>query len=230
MFAASNELPEEGELMALFDRFLLRYTVQYIQEDYRFLRMLAMPDAPSRPVQLTLTELHHLQERTRRVVIGEHVLADLVELRRRLNQKGIVSSDRRYRRLLDLLRAFAMLDGRNTVEPGDLHHLVHALWNDPAELDEVRLTIQQVFLGHEDKARELLGQAREVRAYALRRWDDVEMAMRAGIEAHTKLKRIHSSVEDILTEARKKNRRVVEVERILVDVEEIQREILAEGI
>lgn len=230
LFAASNELPEEGELMALFDRFMLRYSLQYIQEDFRFLKMLSMPDPPARPLQLTLTELHHLQERARRVQVGELILSDLAELRKRLNQKGIISSDRRYRRALGLLRAFALLDGRSQVDPGDLHHLAHVLWNDPSERDEVRLTIQQVFLGHEDRARELLVQAREVRTYALRRWDDVEMAMRAGIEAHTKLKRIHSSVEDILADARKKRRRTVEVERILAEVEEIQRQILAEGV
>src|SRR3989454_1082378 len=40
LFGASNELPEEDELAALYDRFLLRFVLAYVQEDFRFLRML----------------------------------------------------------------------------------------------------------------------------------------------------------------------------------------------
>lgn len=40
LFGATNELPEEDELQALYDRFLLRYVVGYIADDFRFLRML----------------------------------------------------------------------------------------------------------------------------------------------------------------------------------------------
>src|SRR5229473_1415762 len=40
LFGASNELPEDDELMALYDRFLLRFVVNYIVEDFRFLKML----------------------------------------------------------------------------------------------------------------------------------------------------------------------------------------------
>src|SRR3990172_9223884 len=46
LFGASNELPEEDELQALYDRFLLRFVVGYVKEDFRFLRMLeAAPPA-----------------------------------------------------------------------------------------------------------------------------------------------------------------------------------------
>jgi MoxR-like ATPase len=40
LFGASNELPEDDELMALYDRFLLRFVVGYIAEDFRFLRRI----------------------------------------------------------------------------------------------------------------------------------------------------------------------------------------------
>src|SRR5712671_6361292 len=40
MFGASNELPDEDELTALFDRFMLRFMVDYISEEFRFLKML----------------------------------------------------------------------------------------------------------------------------------------------------------------------------------------------
>ena len=46
LFAASNELPEEDELGALYDRFLLRFTVGYIEQDFRFARLLRMETTP----------------------------------------------------------------------------------------------------------------------------------------------------------------------------------------
>jgi MoxR-like ATPase len=36
LFAASNELPEDDELLAIHDRFLLRFVVDYVGEDFRF--------------------------------------------------------------------------------------------------------------------------------------------------------------------------------------------------
>ncbi len=230
LVAASNELPDEGDLMALFDRFMLRYTVDYIEEDFRFLKMLSMSERAESPAGLTLADLDDLRARVDLVELHSAWLGDLVELRRRLKAKGIIASDRRWRKAIRLLKAWAMVDGRLQVEAQDLAQLVHVLWNDPAEREEVRLTLQEVFLGHEDKARELLFQAREVRDYALQRWPDAEMAMRASIEAHTKLKRIHAQVHALAESATQRRRRADAVVQILGEIEILQRQILEEGV
>src|SRR5262245_15736281 len=60
LFGASNELPEDDELQALYDRFLLRFVVDYIADDFRFVRMLQAKPIAERTT-LTLTELHELQ-------------------------------------------------------------------------------------------------------------------------------------------------------------------------
>src|SRR5271154_5606583 len=39
MFGASNELPDEDELTALYDRFMLRFMADYIGEEHGFIRM-----------------------------------------------------------------------------------------------------------------------------------------------------------------------------------------------
>ena len=64
-FGASNELPEEEELTALYDRFLVRFVVNYIAEDFRFLRMLESRSQATR-TSLRLSELRELQEQVRR--------------------------------------------------------------------------------------------------------------------------------------------------------------------
>src|SRR5229473_1431482 len=48
LFGASNELPEDDELLALYDRFLLRFVVGYIGEDFRFLKMLQAKEPDER--------------------------------------------------------------------------------------------------------------------------------------------------------------------------------------
>ena len=55
LFAASNELPEDDELLALHDRFLLRFVVDYVSEDFRFLKLLQARPATSRTT-LSLAE------------------------------------------------------------------------------------------------------------------------------------------------------------------------------
>src|SRR5213594_25783 len=56
LFAASNELPEDDELLAVHDRFLLRFVVDYVSEDFRFLKLLQARPATSRTT-LSLADL-----------------------------------------------------------------------------------------------------------------------------------------------------------------------------
>src|ERR1700731_629238 len=60
MFGASNELPDEDELTALYDRFLLRFTVDYVVEEFRFLKMLEGARSAAR-TRLNFAELDDLR-------------------------------------------------------------------------------------------------------------------------------------------------------------------------
>src|SRR4249920_3794107 len=68
LFGASNELPEEEELTALYDRFLLRFVVNYIAEDFRFLRMLEAGAAAERTA-ISLQELREMQSQVQSLSI-----------------------------------------------------------------------------------------------------------------------------------------------------------------
>src|SRR6516162_9200404 len=114
LFGASNELPEEEELTALYDRFLVRFVVNYIAEDFRFLRMLESQAQTAR-TSLSLNELRESQEQVRAVRIPSHVYRSIADIRRELNKKSIQASDRRYRQALPLLQAYAYLEGEKEV-------------------------------------------------------------------------------------------------------------------
>lgn len=225
LFGASNELPEEDELQALYDRFLLRFVVGYIADEFRFLRMLQGRPAGARTA-IMLPELRALQEAACRVAVPQHVFRSLADLRRELGRKQIVASDRRYHQTIGLLQAHAFLYGRDSVTETDLFFLEHALWHDPNERDEVRATIHQLLRGYEDEVKALLYQTQELRDYAHRQWENNELRSRALVEAHTKIRNILAKVTSILEQARTVGRPVDTVEAVKEEIETIQQRML----
>ena len=225
LFGASNELPEEDELQALYDRFLVRYVVGYIGEEFRFLKMLEAK-APSSRTTLSLADFSELQRLVARVELPAHVYRSIADIRRDLGRKQIVASDRRYRQSLALLQAFAFLRGRERVDETDLYVLEHVLWRDPVERAEVRATIHQLLRGYEDEVKELLIQTQELHEYARRPWDNTDMRSRAVVEAHTKIRHILGRVIGILEEARTVGRPVDTVENVKNEIEAIQQRML----
>ena len=226
LFGASNELPEDDELQALYDRFLLRFVVSYIDEDFRFLKMLqARP--PAARTTLSLDALQAAQAEAAAVVIPDPIYRSLADLRRELAKTQMVSSDRRYRQALDVLRAHAYLDGRTRVVDDDLFFLEHVLWRDPSERAGVRSTIHRLLRGYVDDAKALLYQTRELRDYAHRQWESNELRGRAVVEAHTKIRHILAKLDGILDDARGAGRPVDAVETVRTEIESIQHEMLA---
>ena len=225
LFGASNELPEEEELTALYDRFLLRFVVNYIAEDFRFLRMLESQAQPSR-TSLTLAELVDLQHQVRDVLIPSHVYRGVADIRRELNKKNIQASDRRYRQSLALLQAHAYLAGDEEVQERNLFFLEHVLWRDPAEHELVRNTIRELLLGYEEEITELLYESREIRDSALQPGRSSDERARALIEFHTKLRNIIIKVDLIMEKAKRLGRPLDRVHTVRNEIEQLQKDML----
>ncbi len=225
MFGASNELPDEEELTALFDRFMLRFMVDYIGEDFRFLKMLEGIRAPERTM-LNFAELDELRHRAAAVRVPGGVLRAIAELRRSLAAQQIIASDRRWRNSLGILRAHAMIAGRDQVTEDDLTFLEHVLWKDPEELPKVRDALRHLIKGYEDEARELLIQAEEQREYVQRGWESEELKKRALVEAHAKVANILAKFEHLMREAAENGREIKGIETMRSKTKEIQQAML----
>src|SRR5438046_2278613 len=178
LVAASNELPEDDVLLALNDRFLLRFVVDYLAEDFRFLKLLQARPPVSRTT-LSLEALTTARAEAAALPVPGDVLRVVTDLRSELRRKSIVCSDRRYAQAVGVLRAHAYLEGRTAVADEDVPFLEHVLWRDPAERPQVRSTIRELLQGYEDEVRVLLYQSRELREYALRSCDTSERRPRA---------------------------------------------------
>lgn len=228
LIGASNELPEEDELGALYDRFLLRFTVGYIEQDYRFARLLRMSAADDVIVRIDDAALEQLRKKADKVSVSDGILGDILEVRKRLSAAGVVASDRRYRQSIDVLRAAAVLEGRDTVTASDLRWLEHVLWSDPEEIPKVAEILGAVATGFEEEARRLLLQAREVEAYAKRPWADGESFSRAILEAHTKLTAIHERLKTMKTQTTERGKDASRLKEVAESVDRMMRDLISE--
>jgi MoxR-like ATPase len=227
VIGATNELPDEEDLEALYDRFLVRLVVEPIGEDFRFLQMLrAGPPGPPQAT-VTLEELRQASSEVGGVRIGDGVLRLLAEVRRSLSGRGIQPSDRRYRQSLGWLRARAYLEGRDEVQGEDMAALEHVLWHDPGQRAEVQAVLHELLCGHEEEARRLVFQSRELEAYASRSWESEELRSRALVEAHTKLQQLLERMNVLLRDTEELGNRGDSVQTAREELLEIQRKLLA---
>ena len=225
MFGASNELPDEEELSALYDRFMFRFITAYITEDFHFLKMLDGAAAETRTT-LSFSELKELAETVATVKVPGAILNEIAELRRILAREHIVVSDRRWKNSLDVLRAHAIIFGRSVVIEDDLMFLEHVLWKDPEERPKVTELLRRLVRGYEEEARELLIQSQELRDYAQRPWESNELRDRAVVEAHSKIANILVKFETLLQEASDAGRTIPGADAMRSEVREIQQAML----
>lgn len=131
-FGASNEVLEP-ELSAMWDRFLVRVSVDYIQEPGNFARLLnsaVTPEVPGTITTITLAELEDvITNHVPRVTLPAGIIESVLRLRVDLRNETIIPSDRRWKQSVRLLQASAWLNGRCAVEDDDLAILRHVLWD-----------------------------------------------------------------------------------------------------
>lgn len=136
VIGASNELPEEENLAAIYDRFLCRYQVQPISDDnFAELLRLEEPDAtqPKDIEPLTINELAEIQSLAEKVKLSDGVLTLLENLRTYSREKGLYISDRRWRKTVKFLKVAAWTNGHDELSVWDCWLLQHCLWDRPEE-------------------------------------------------------------------------------------------------
>ncbi|HLK91450.1 MAG TPA: AAA family ATPase [Polyangia bacterium] len=149
LYGATNEVPNDDALGAVFDRFLVRASSENLDSFHfhglveRGLRgemeaLAALGGAPEPPVTplVTLAEIRALQQRlARQLTFPEEFLARYKALCFQIRSEGVTLSDRRVVKLLKLCAASALIDGRTVVDDGDLFVLRH-IWN---SVDQIAL-------------------------------------------------------------------------------------------
>lgn len=148
LVGASNELPDDEGLGALFDRFLIRNYVNYISDQSSIKQIWANPpQIPTVPL-ISKTELENQLEEVSHVEFSTEIQDIILILKLELENQGIKASDRRWIKTKKILQATALTAGRSKVENEDLSFLTNILWRTPDEIAKIRQIIGEKVLPH----------------------------------------------------------------------------------
>ena len=142
--AASNELPNDDSLAALYDRFLLRCDVQPVSAE-SFEKLLSLTDKQSVVLTdkncLSLSEVEDIQFQAASVSLGDDALDLIKSLRSFLQSQKLYISDRRWRKIIKLLKVAVYTSGADQITQWDCVLLVNCVWDKPDQ----KLTIIKWF-------------------------------------------------------------------------------------
>jgi MoxR-like ATPase len=154
-FGASNEVPGDENLTAIFDRFLLRIRSDNL-DAYHFQDLLqrgieneiqGLAEAPIQPLATAreLAELH--RSFGQRMQFPDEFLSAYKGLVFQIRAEGVSLSDRRVVKILKLFAASAWLDGRSTPDASDFFVLKH-IWNNEDQAAILEALVTPVLEAH----------------------------------------------------------------------------------
>ncbi|MED1791533.1 AAA family ATPase [Brevibacillus nitrificans] len=145
LIAASNELPDDDEqLTALYDRFLFRYEVGYLQNASSYEKMFSLPKSPL-PVVFSLYDVTDVQTQAANVTIPEALIYFLYRVKQDMEAKEYRLSDRRWSKIAHVWKTSAALHGREEVTIWDTVFTPHMMWDVPEDLTVMREIFENQF-------------------------------------------------------------------------------------
>ncbi|MEO0897927.1 MAG: AAA family ATPase [Bacteroidota bacterium] len=163
IITASNELPPTRESFSpLWDRLLVRYEMGGIQDKRNFLDMITdtqdvYVDHLSRETKIGQDELANWSATIDQIEVPNEVLNSIQVIRAKIEQENAKPNketpslhiyDRRWKKIVRLLRTSAFLNGRSQVDLMDCFLMVHALWGHPSQLNEIQEIVSETIRKH----------------------------------------------------------------------------------
>ncbi|MEL6676800.1 MAG: AAA family ATPase [Bacteroidota bacterium] len=158
LISASNELPLKGEgLEAIWDRFLIRLVVAGIEREELFNRMITMAKIRneeklvSENLKISHQEYEDWSNEIDLVEVPSYILGLINHIRKVIKQRNLTAeptdqmyvSDRRWRKITQLLKASAFLHDRKEVSVMDCFLVEDCIWD---EIEQVKES-QDIVLG-----------------------------------------------------------------------------------
>jgi MoxR-like ATPase len=148
--AASNEFGEDESVAALEDRLLIRYEVTPIGKRANRLAFLAASAQPAAPLTLepiTVDEIRAAHVAARSLPVDALVVEAVADVQDALRGAGVYVSDRRARKCIRILQAYAWVTGSATVEIDHVDFLRDVLWRRPEDKPAVQTALGAVNRG-----------------------------------------------------------------------------------
>lgn len=157
LISASNELPSESDghgdsVDALWDRFLMRLVIGGIEDEENFISMISDDLKPTvdnvKPeLKITDEEYQKWDKEIDAVKIPDEVYKVIDIIRKKVQEANdkltegeteLYISDRRWRKIVRILRTSAFINNRKEVDLMDCFLIKNCIWNDENEIETVQ--------------------------------------------------------------------------------------------
>lgn len=232
VIGASNELLEP-ELEAMWDRFLVRLTVDYIAEATNFAAMLqgsVMTGASAARTTLDMADLRHaIDVLVPQVMLPSHIVDAVIKLRVELRTEQVTPSDRRWKQCMRLLQAVAFLNGRSQVDEDDLAILRFVLWDQPTQMSVVS---KKVLANTSPITKFVLGISGDIAEWNAeidaRKGSSAEDKAKYAGEVNFKINESKNNIDKMHASATKEGRTTTQLESLLTDLHALRTKVFVE--
>ena len=157
LISASNELPAENQgLEALWDRFLLRLIVNPITNEESFLDLICgknvkaelTPTDDMAKNLISIDELSEWKDKIEKIEVPEDVCSVITAIRQEMavrnnnkkrdEKEKFYVSDRRWKKIVNLLKTSAFLNNRSKVDLMDCQLIEYCIWNTQNQIAEAK--------------------------------------------------------------------------------------------
>ncbi|HEY9906376.1 MAG TPA: AAA family ATPase [Thermosynechococcaceae cyanobacterium] len=219
LFGAANRIEslQTPELAPLFDRFLVRLEVNWIENDgnfLEFLRRVSEHDHPGISTSLNLLELQLLQQAVQQIKVPPATLESLTKLKKLLAQEGIFASTRRWSYLVHLVKASALLAGDGAVWEEHFAPLKLALWTDKKQIPVIDRVLKEFEVGQTQQVQDALKTAKRI-TEAVLKFTNPQQVLGQSTLAHQDLQQLHQELTALLSSASINKQRQVELNKAL---------------
>jgi len=162
LIAASNELPEKNQgLEALWDRFIIRYLVGGITQEENFNSMLTEKldfneDDIDKTLRISEDDYEKWSKEIEDITVPQEVL-NVIHAIRKLAQEynesqeedvQIYISDRRWRKIVRILRTSAYINEREAVDLMDCFLIAYCIWNEQGQIVPMQELVAKTLKEH----------------------------------------------------------------------------------
>ena len=162
LISASNELPAKGEgLEALWDRFIIRYLVENISDPNKFNTFLSTENigfniAIDEKDKITNAEYNKWQTSIGKVKISDEALNVINVIKNYISRynekkdikKPIYVSDRRWKKIVKVLKTSAFLNDRKVIDLMDCFLIAHTIWDEVEQIGVVKEFVTDAIKNH----------------------------------------------------------------------------------
>jgi len=162
ILTASNELPPNNASFGpLWDRLLIRFQMNGVKQRNSFIKLITDTkdvydvNIPAEN-QINLDELSEWGKEINEVEVPEEVLNTIQFIREKIEnfnekkgqEEAIEIYDRRWKKIIRLLRTSAYLNDRKQIDLMDCFLMVHCLWNTPNQIEPIKDIVSEVIRKH----------------------------------------------------------------------------------